>query len=129
MSDFNMEFEDIGQTSLDMEIDLETGDIGGEVIDVTGQQGFEYPAMLITGIKFNDTLRVLKALRRKTFRLFDTWVDLEDGNPPVKQGSMPADSSVFLAMRTLGLHVTLYLDENTVMPLDLQDPECIMEFI
>lgn len=122
-------FEQIGQTSVDLNIDLEAESITNEIYDVRAEQGFEYPAMLITGIKFQDTLRVLKSVRQESYRLFDVWLDLEDGNPPVKQGTLPANSDTFLIMRYLGLRVTLYLDENNIQSLDLQDPSVLESFI
>lgn len=125
----DLDFETIGQDNLDLDIDLASGDIGTEVFDITMLDGFNYPAMLITGIKFNDSLRVLQSLRRETYRLFDVWIDLEDGNLPVKQGTLPADSTTFIAMRTLGLRVVLYLDEANIIPLNLNDAESIEAYI
>ena len=125
----NEELYDIGQTSADLDIDLFAGDMPLDVIDVQEQPGFRYPAMLISGIKFNDALRVLKSVRQESYRLFDVWIDLGDGNPPVKQGSLPANSATFLTMRYLGLNVTLYLQEGEVQTLNLKDSSVIETFI
>lgn len=123
------EFEPIGQTSEDLEIDLTAGDTLMSVVDVRDEPGFKYPAMLISGIRFNDTLRILQAVRKESYRLFDVWLDLGDGSPPTRQGTLQADSQVLLTMRYLGLTVTLYLTEDSVQTLDLRDPSVIENYI
>lgn len=123
------EFEPIGQTSEDLEIDLLAGDTDLPIADVREEPGFQYPAMLISGIRFNDTLRILQAVRKESYRLFDVWLDLGDGSPPVKQGTLQADSRVFLTMRYLGLNVTLYLTEDSIQTLDLRDLSVIEDYI
>lgn len=123
------DFLEIGQDNDDLGIDLTAGMDDIEFVDVRDQPEFEYPAMLISGLKFNDALRVLQSVRMQSYRLFDVWVDLEDGTPPVKQGSLPANSTTLLAMRYLCLRVTLYLNEDSVETLDLRDAEVIENFI
>lgn len=125
----DVELYDIGQTSSDLDIDLFAGDALLDIVDVQEQPDFHYPAMLISGIKFNDALRVLKSVRQESYRLFDVWIDLGDGNPPIKQGTLPANSATFLAMRYLGLNVTLYLKEGEVQTLDLKDLSVIEAFV
>lgn len=122
-------FDVIGQTSSDLDIDLDIGAIEDTIYDVREEEGFAYPAMLISNVEFADTLRVLKSTRKESYRLFDVWIDLNDGNPPAKQGSLPADSDTFLTMRYLGLNVTLYLDKEHIQTLDLKDPSVIEAFI
>lgn len=130
VSDIELDsFDPIGQTSADLDIDLFAGDTTLSMTDVREEAGFKYPAMLITGIKFTDTLRILQAVRKDSYRLFDVWIDLGDGSPPVKQGTLQADSQVFLTMRYLGLNVTLYLTEDSIQTLDLQDLSVIEDFI
>lgn len=123
------DFLDIGQDNEDLSIDFTIGFDGYDTPDVRDQPGFEYPAMLITGVHFNDTLRVLQSIRRESYRLFDVWVDLENGQPPVKQGNLPADISTFLSMRYLGLTVTLYLGEDEIQVLNLHDISVLEKFI
>lgn len=122
-------FEEIGQVSSDLDLDLMSEVEGLDIIDVQDQPGFEYPAMLISGIQFNDVLRILKAVDRKSYRSFDVWIDLGEGIAPVKQGTLPMDSRVLLTAKYLGLNITLYLDVNNVQTLDLNNPEVIACYI
>lgn len=119
----------IAQDNDDLNIDLEIEDSDLVFYDVTEQEGFTYPAMLISGIKFNDVLRVLQSVRKESYRLFDVWLDLGDGSPPVKQGTLPADSDTFLAMRYLGLNVTLYLEKDAVRVMHLESISELEDFI
>lgn len=123
------DFFEIGQTSSDLEIDLEATAVSSDLIDIRELDGFKYPSMLVSGVKFNDALRVLQTVYHPSYRNFDVWIDLDDGSPPVLQGSLPADVTTFLTMRYLGLHVTLYLSREVVQSLDLQNPEVLEEFI
>lgn len=130
MDDIELDgLDPIGQTSADLDIDLTAGMDSLGVYDVRDQSDFSYPAMLISGIRFNDVLRILQSIRRDSYRLFDVWLDLGDGNPPIKQGTLQADSQVLLAMRYLGLNVTLYLTEDSIETLDLRNPEVIENYI
>ena len=123
------DFEEIGQESSDLGVDADINLSMDDIYDIRDDPDFTYPAMLISGIAFQDTLRVLQSIRHESYRLFDVWIDPEDGNPPCKQGSLPADSDTFLTMRYLGLHVTLYLNKDAIQMLDLKDPKVIEEFI
>lgn len=123
------DFYDIGQANADLDIDTIADLDLYSGVDIRTVEGFEYPAMLITGVKFKDSLRVLQSVRKESYRLLDVWIDLEDGSEPVKQGSLPADIHTFLAMRYLGLMVTLYLGENDIMALNLRDPKVLEQFI
>lgn len=123
------EFEEIGQTSEDLDIDLNAVADYSEELDVRNQPGFFYPAMLISGIKFSDALEVLQTAYHECRSLCDVWIDLEDGNPPVKQGRLPADLNTFLIIRYLGLRVTLYPMEGAVRTLNLSDPFELENFI
>lgn len=130
MFDVNLDvFEDIGQDNDDLEIDFSDSFELSEISDIRELEGFAYPSMLISGVKFNDTLRILRELRTNSYRLFDVWIDLGDGEPPIKQGTLPANSEILLAMRYLGLRVTLYLDENNIESLDLNKSKDIEKFI
>lgn len=130
MFDVNLDvFEDIGQDNDDLEIDFSDSFELSEISDIRELEGFAYPSMLISGVKFNDTLRILRELRINSYRLFDVWIDLGDGELPIKQGTLPANSEILLAMRYLGLRVTLYLDENNIDSLDLNKSKDIEKFI
>lgn len=122
-------FENIGQDNEDLEIDFSDSFELSEISDIRELEGFAYPSMLISGVKFNDTLRILRELRTNSYRLFDVWIDLGDGELPIKQGTLPANSEILLAMRYLGLRVTLYLDENNIESLDLNKSKDIEKFI
>lgn len=122
-------FENIGQDNEDLEIDFSDSFELSEISDIRELEGFAYPSMLISGVKFNDTLRILRELRTNSYRLFDVWIDLGDGELPIKQGTLPANSEILLAMRYLGLRVTIYLDENNIESLDLNKSKDIEKFI
>ena len=123
------ELIEIGQTSEDLDIDLLAGSDFLDSVDVRALPGFNYPAMLISGVKFKDTLRVLQTVHRSSYRSFDVWIDLGDGTEPVKQGKLPASIETFLAMRYLGLNVTLYWGYSEVDTLDLRDVSVLEKFI
>lgn len=120
---------EIVQRSEDMDIDLEATEDSIEIHDVRDQEGFTYPALLVTGILFSDALRVLKTVRYETWKLVDVWVDLNDGNPPVKQGTLPLDSNTLITMHYLGLSATLYGREDFIQPLNLSNPAEIEKYI
>lgn len=123
------ELYEIGQDNEDLDIDL-LGDLSSfDIIDVREQEGFEYPAMLISGVNFKDSLRVLQSIKRESYRSYDVWVDLGDGTPPVKQGTLPMDLPTLLAMRYLGLNVTLYGSEEAIVSLNLKDVDTLVNFI
>lgn len=76
------ELLELSQTSEDLDIDLDVTGLLLDSVDVTTLQGFQYPAMVLTGVAFKDTLRVLKTRFRESFRSVDVWLDLEDGSAP-----------------------------------------------
>lgn len=123
------EFDDIAQTNEDIPVDGSMDLSLAGIIDVREQEGFEYPAILISGVRFNDVIRILQTLYRESLSLMDVWLDLDDGKPPVKQGKIPADLQTFLVARYLGLSITLYPFEGVVHTLDLQDPYVLEQFI
>ena len=117
----NQEYMNVVETNLDLGIDLEATLDSLDSMDVRDCVGFEYPAMLITGVKFNDSLRVLQTVHEKSYRLVDVWIDLGDGSAPVRQGQLPLNSRTLLALRYLGLTVTVYPEPGEVRTLDLND--------
>lgn len=129
LDDSTDQFEDIGQDSHDLGIDLDVQFDTGGLADIRDQPGFNYPSMLIYGIKFRDTMRVLQALHRESYRLWDVWAEVEGEAMPIKIGQLPADSKTFLTLRYLGLNVTLYLTEDVVDTLNLKDPAAIEKYI
>lgn len=123
------EFEPIGQTSEDINIDLYDMTESMSMADVTSCDGFKYPAMLISGVEFKDSLRVLQDIKKDSYKNFDVWVDLKDSNEPVLIGELPADVKTFLAMKYLGLSVTLYLDSENTISMDFDDVDLMEKFI
>lgn len=123
------DFFEIGQTDDDLNISMLDTDDLIDVVDIRELDDFRYPAMLISGIQFKDTLRVLKSVRKESYRLFDVWVDLGDDTIPIKQGSLPATLETLLVLRYLGLKVTLYLSADIVETLDLRNPDVLVQYI
>ncbi len=123
------EFEPIGQTSEDINIDLYDMTESMSMADVISCDGFKYPAMLISGVEFKDSLRVLQDIKKNSYKNFDVWVDLKDSNEPVLIGELPADVKTFLAMKYLGLSVTLYLDSENTISMDFDDVDLMEKFI
>lgn len=123
------EFEPIGQTSEDINIDLYDMTESMSMADVTSCDGFKYPAMLISGVEFKDSLRVLQDIKKDSYKNFDVWVDLKDSNEPVLIGELPADVKTFLAMKYLGLSVILYLDSENTISMDFDDVDLMEKFI
>ncbi len=120
---------DLGQTSQDLGIDYDITGLALGSVDVTEMEGFQYPAMVLTGVVFQDTLKVLQTRAHESYRAFDVWLDMEDGNSPVKIGTLPMELETLLVMRYLGVRVTLYLSSDSVRPLDLSDTETLEEFM
>lgn len=123
------DFVAIGQTQEDLSLDVAMGGSLEDIVDVRNCEGFAFPAMLLSGVRFNDALKVLKDSRVDSYRCFDVWVDLGNGNMPYKVGTMPATMDSFIIMRYLGINVTLYLNEDTVMTLNLSDPTVLESFM
>lgn len=123
------ELLELSQTSEDLDIDLDITGILLDSVDVTTLQGFQYPAMVLTGVAFKDTLRVLKTRFRESFRSVDVWLDLEDGSAPSKIGTLPLELETLLTMRYLGINLTLYLEPGHVESVDLSSPNVLEDFI
>ncbi len=125
----DLELFDLSQTSEDLGVDLEVEGLDIERVDVTTLIGFQYPAMVLTGVVFKDTLKVLKTRFRESYRSVDVWLDLEDGSKPTNIGTLPLELETLLLMRYLGITVTLYLGPETVESVDLSNPSKLEDFI
>lgn len=123
------DFLDLGQTSQDLDIDLDISGLDLGFGDITAVEGFQYPAMVLTGVVFQDALKVLQTRVRQSYRSFDVWLDMEDGNSPVKIGTLPMELETLLVMRYLEIGVTLYLSSDKVESLDLSDTEVLERFM
>lgn len=117
------------ESNEDLDIDLEAGMDLLTLVDVRQCEGFTYPAILLSGIRFNDALRVLQTVYRPSYRLVDVWVDVGDGSEPVHQGQLPFDSKTLLTIRYLGLKVTAYMSDDDVRALDLNDVSLLEDCI
>lgn len=123
------DFLDLDQTSQNLDIDFDISELSLNIVDVTTLPDFKYPAMLITGVLFQDTLKVLKTKARESYRSVDVWLDMEDGSSPENIGTLPMDMEVFLIMRYLNVRVTLYLSPDNVETLDLAQPDVLEKFM
>lgn len=99
------------------------------VPDLREQPGITYPAVLLSNVLFVDCLRVLQSIKRKSYRDFPLWVEVPDDGGFSNVGAIQLDSEVLLLLRHLRINVTLYLSEDDVEVLDLNDPETIEKFI
>ena len=118
----------LGVVSIDdTQPDFATMELDG-VTDITTLPDFQYPAALLYGVKFSDTMRVLNSIRRDSYRMFDVWVDLEDGNTPVKVGTLQMDIETLAALKYLGLKLELYLEGRRKV-VDLNDIQTLEAFI
>lgn len=120
---------DIDQSNDDLNIDLEVSGLGANTTDVTELEGFEYPAIVIAGVAFNDVLRVLKTCERDSYRACDIWLDPEDGNAPECIGQLPLELETLLLMLFLGVRVTIYLSSDRQITPSLSDPELLEAFM
>lgn len=125
----DLEFFELSQTSADLDIDLDVTGLDIGLVDVTTLPGFQYPAMVLTGVVFKDTLRVLQTRVRESYRSYDVWLDLEDGSAPSQIGKLPLELETLLTMRYLGISVTLYLQPDLVKSVDLSNPVELEDFI
>ena len=123
------DFLDLPQTPEDLDIEYDITGLSLDLVDVTAQEGFKYPAMVITGVVFQDTLKVLKRRVRDSFRAFDVWLDMEDGSSPTNIGTLPLEMETLLVMRYLGVRVTVYLTPDEVETLDLSDASVLERFM
>lgn len=123
------DFLDLPQTPEDLDIEYDITGLSLDLVDVTAQEGFNYPAMVITGVVFQDTLKVLKTRVRDSFRAFDVWLDMEDGSSPTNIGTLPLEMETLLVMRYLGVRVTVYLTPDEVETLDLSDASVLERFM
>ena len=123
------DFLDLPQTPEDFDIEYDITGLSLDLVDVTAQEGFKYPAMVITGVVFQDTLKVLKTRVRDSFRAFDVWLDMEDGSSPTNIGTLPLEMETLLVMRYLGVRVTVYLTPDEVETLDLSDASVLERFM
>ncbi len=120
---------ELGQITQDFEIDLDgIGNIA-TIVDVTNAKDFSYPAIVLSGVSFRDTLRVLEGIAKDSYRSTDVWLDMEDGAIPSRIGTLPLTMDTLIVLRYLGVQVTLYLAEDSVEVLDLTDPDVLERFI
>ena len=98
------------------------------VKDLRDEPGVEFPALLLSGVLFRDSLEVLKSAKRESYRSVDLWVENSDGGY-VHIGDIQLDSKVLLLLRFLRISATMYYDKERVEVLNLNDPEVIERVI
>lgn len=99
------------------------------VPDLREQPGIIYPAVLLSNVLFVDCLRVLQSVKRSSYREFPLWVEVPDDGGFSNVGTIQLDSEILLLLRHLRISVTLYLGEDDVEVLDLNNPEVLEKFI
>ena len=124
------DFLELGQTSQDLDIEYDIGDLEPKEISVTQVPGFQYPAMEISGVAYNDTIKVLQTCSRNSYRSIDVWLNMNDGSTPIKLDPLPLEMETLLMMRFLGVSVTLYLSpDEDVQPFDFSDVSELEKYI
>ncbi len=126
-SNTDIELADTSNPDISLPLDFDAQLLA--IKDVTCQEGFEYPAILLSNVKFKDCINVLQSLCKNSWRSLDIWIDLEDGTVPVKMGKLPLNSDMLCVARYLNIVVTIYLSETDVETLNLQNPEILMRYV
>lgn len=106
---------------------VDTFDLG--IADVREQEGFTYPAILLSRVLFTDCLKVLQSRKRSSYREMDTWIELPGDEGFQKIGTLQMDSDTLLVLRLLRIGVTMYYSEGELETLDLDDPEVLERFV
>lgn len=120
---------DISQTSQNLDIDFDIGSLELEGVNITALPDFKYPAIVIAGVAFQDTIKVINTRSRESFRSVDVWLDMEDGSSPSRIGTLPLELETLLVMRYLGVRVTAYLSSEKVELLDLSDTDVLEKYM
>lgn len=100
-----------------------------DVLDLREQEGFTFPAILLSRVLFQDCLKVLQSCKRSSYREMDVWVELPAESGFNKIGSIQVDSDVLLLLRHLGIQATMYYTEDRMEVLNLDDPEVLEKFV
>lgn len=100
-----------------------------DVPDLREQEGFTFPAILLSRVLFQDCLKVLQSCKRSSYREMDVWVELPAELGFNKIGSIQVDSDVLLLLRHLGIQATMYYAEDQMEVLNLDDPEVLERFV
>ena len=111
--------EDFGFDPTDSDLDL-------GIRDLSDEEGVEYPALLLSNILFTDVLKVLKELKRDSYRTVDVWLELQDSGDFVQFTPLPLDSRLLIVLRHLKVQATAYWSPQDIEVLDLKDP-CVIE--
>lgn len=98
------------------------------IIDLPQEKGFEYPAILLSGVEFDETIKAIKYAKSPSNRTFKTWLRLSDGTNNFI-GELNLTFDMLMLLRYLKIKVTLYLDADTVHEIDLENPEELEDFI
>ena len=96
-------------------------------LDLSKQSGFQFPAILLSNVRFINSLEVLQSVKKASTREVDVWVDTPDGFDMI--GQIQLTLPVLRVMKYLGFEVTAYYSEDFIKPINLNDPEVLMQYI
>lgn len=116
----------------DTSFDFDSSDsdiLGLDVKDLRDQPGITYPAVLLTGIQFVDSLRVLQASKKPSYRDVDVWVELAGEGEFQHIGTIQLTSDILLLLRYLRIGLTIYYSADRLENVDLRDASVIERFI
>ena len=112
----------------DTSFDFDSSDsdiLGLDVKDLRDQPGITYPAVLLTGIQFVDSLRVLQASKKPSYRDVDVWVELAGEGEFQHIGTIQLTSDILLLLRYLRIGLTIYYSADRLENVDLLDASVI----
>ena len=98
-----------------------------EQFDLTKQPGFNFPAILLSNVKFINSLEVLQSVKKVSNREVDVWVDTADGFDMI--GQIQLSLPVLRVMKYLGFQVTAYYAPDFIKPINLSDPEVLIQYV
>lgn len=100
------------------------------ILPLQEEKGFEYPAVLLSGVMFPDVLNILKTISRgDSFRAVPLWIETPNGSGYSNVGSIQLDSTFLLTTRYLGLGVTLYASDDDIVAIDCGDPATVAKYV
>lgn len=112
----------VSATDLDMFVPAET--------NLTGVEGFTFPAILLQDVFYTDVLKVIKTVKReRSFREMPVWVESSEASEYVNVGEIQLDSDFLLTAKYVGIRVIFYADEDNIIEIDLNNPDEIAKYI
>lgn len=100
------------------------------ILPLQEEKGFEYPAVLLSGVMFPDVLNILKTISRgDSFRAMPLWIETPNGSGYSNVGSIQLDSTFLLTARYLRLGVTLYASDDDIVAIDCNDSATVAKYV